>query len=161
MDPSGDDYDSSNKDGESKPQNCWYRKKPFDFYRYEVDEDGIVQKIMEVPAPDEHRGRRQAKSPQRGILKSNSTGGASSGVDTTVAGAASYRAATPVTFSMPARKAPKYQHNTPLLDKDHGPGHLNTLRFQSKESEGNNWWYDSQAPNDLDFPLPVNPALSI
>jgi len=59
---------------------------------------------------------------------------------------------------MPARKAPKYQHNTPLLDKDHGPGRLNTLRFQSKESEGNNWWYDSQAPNDLDYPLPVNPA---
>lgn len=73
-------------------------------------------------------------------------------------GQTSNRASTPVTFTLPTRKALKYRHDTPMLDIDHAPGRLNSSHFQSKESQGTTWWYDSQQPNDLDSPLPVNPV---
>lgn len=62
---------------------------------------------------------------------------------------------------MPTQKAPRYYHDTPIVDKDHAPGHLHATHFHSKESEGDNWWYDSQTPKDLDFPLPVSPPQHI
>ncbi|KAJ3917657.1 hypothetical protein F5877DRAFT_68038 [Lentinula edodes] len=156
------DPDKVTDDGtyDLKPHRLgWYRRENHDYYCYAVDDDGIVQKIIDIPNAEEVSPRVRAKTPppQKGALKRRDerTSGPGS------VAAAEVREATPVTFKFSAA-APKYfldksKRTNSIVGDTYGPTKLQTVSFRSHTSEGETAWYYSQSPVDLDVPLPETP----
>ncbi|KIK58690.1 hypothetical protein GYMLUDRAFT_245785 [Collybiopsis luxurians FD-317 M1] len=159
MDPSSDKFAVADQSEDVKPRPRWFKQQAFDFFRYETDDDGIVQKVEDIPNPDE-LGRKRTSSPypSAGILKQNHNERTdvsfASGVYATTS---SNRGSTPVSFSIPAQgqKAPKYVHETRRRGTDHGPTALRSFPFHSHDSEGYCYWYSSQLDRDLDYPSAI------
>ncbi|KAJ3917255.1 hypothetical protein F5877DRAFT_80110 [Lentinula edodes] len=147
--------------GSTPRQLGWYRREIHEYYRYDLDDDGIVQKIVDNPNPNAEevntRGRARTPPPQKGALKQRDEKHASPGSAT----AAEVRGATPVTFKFSA-PAPKYflkesKRASSIVGDTYGPTKLQTTPFRSHASEGETAWYYSQSPADLDGPLPETP----
>ncbi|KAJ3968227.1 hypothetical protein EV361DRAFT_926988 [Lentinula raphanica] len=126
----------------------WWRRQTHDYYSYHLDEDGLIQKIFHDPNTEVRYGKGRAKTPpgKGGLKRDNSP----------VAGK-SARGMTPVSFQTPARP-PKYfmegKAATVVSGDTFGPTKLETSQFRSHNSEGETAWHYSQAPYDLDAPLP-------
>ncbi|KAJ3803779.1 hypothetical protein F5876DRAFT_71174, partial [Lentinula aff. lateritia] len=176
------DPDKVTDDGihDLKPRQLgWYRRENHDYYRYAVDDDGIIQKIIDVPNAEEvyvnlyrlpvaatdteievealECGR---KHPHPKKEPSNE-GTKELLVQVGSVAAAEVREATPVTFKFSAT-APKYlldksKRTGPINGDTYGPTKLQTVSFRSHTSEGETAWYYSQSPVDLEVPLPETP----
>ncbi|KAH7871653.1 uncharacterized protein C8R40DRAFT_1174443 [Lentinula edodes] len=129
--------DEATDDGthDSTPRRLsWYRRETHDYYRYGVDDDGIIQKIVDNPNSNAEevntRGRAKTPPPQKGALKQRDEKHASS------ATAGEVRGATPVTFKFSA-PAPKYflKGSKRASGDSYGPTKLQTTPFRSHTSD--------------------------
>ncbi|KAJ3884756.1 hypothetical protein GG344DRAFT_71092 [Lentinula edodes] len=142
-----------------KPRRLsWYRREAHDYYRYEVDNDGIIQKIVDDPNSNAEevntRGRAKTPPPQKGALKQRDDKHASPAL------LALLREKTCTDKFSESRLRHSWRRSkraSSIVGDTYGPTKLQTTPFRSHTSEGETAWYYSQSPADLDVPLPETP----
>ncbi|KAJ3779588.1 hypothetical protein GGU10DRAFT_337895 [Lentinula aff. detonsa] len=131
----------------------WWKRDVYDYCSYYLDGDGIIQKIYCDPNAEEASQARAKTPQQKGVLKRHDSPrlGIIKGID---------RGTTPVSFKTRAQP-PKYfvQGRMCIVPGgSYGPTKLETNPFRSHDSEGETAWHYSQAPHELNTPLPETPT---
>ncbi|KAJ3792046.1 hypothetical protein GGU11DRAFT_761090 [Lentinula aff. detonsa] len=149
--PSMEPDETTDEETQSSTSLGWWKRDIYDYCSYYLDEDGIIQKIYHDPNTEETSQARAKTPQQKGVLKRHDSPSVIKGID---------RGTMPVSFKTRAQP-PKYflqGRRGPISGGTYGPTKLETNRFRSHDSEGETAWHYSQAPHELNTPLPDTPT---